>query len=142
MATVAGSDISPDRLTLTAFGGIVLIAGANFVAVRFSNQEVPPFLGGGVRFALAALLFLLVVALRRLPILRGRELVGIVLYGLLGFTGFYALAYRGRSSSCRRASPRWWRRRSRSSPCSLLLCRGWSASPGGASSAGSSPWWV
>ncbi|MDQ1595041.1 MAG: hypothetical protein QOH40_1597, partial [Arthrobacter pascens] len=33
------------RLTLAAFSVAVLLGGANFVAVRLSNQELAPFWG-------------------------------------------------------------------------------------------------
>lgn len=83
----------PDRLTLFAFAGTVFIAGLNFVAVKFSNEELEPFFGGGVRFFLASLLFFAFVALRRVPLPRGRALVGTVIYGVIGFSVFYGLAY-------------------------------------------------
>lgn len=83
----------PDRATLFAFGTFVLIGGFNFVAVRFSNRELAPMLGAGVRFTVAALILLAVVALRRLPMARGKALKAAVLYGLLNFTAAYGLAY-------------------------------------------------
>lgn len=83
----------PDRATIAAFVGFVFIGGINFVAVRFSNRELPPFFGAGVRFSIAALLLVVVVSMRRLPLPRSRALLGAVLYGLLAFTIAYALAY-------------------------------------------------
>ena len=83
----------PDRATLVAFGTFVLIGGFNFVAVRFSNRELAPMFGAGVRFTVAALILLAVVALRRLPVARGRALKAAVIYGLLNFTAAYGLAY-------------------------------------------------
>ena len=83
----------PDRATLVAFGTFVLIGGFNFVAVRFSNRELAPMLGAGVRFTIAALILLAIVALRRLPMARGRALKAAVFYGLLNFTAAYGLAY-------------------------------------------------
>jgi drug/metabolite transporter (DMT)-like permease len=83
----------PDRLTLAAFAAVVVIGGSNFVAVRFSNQELPPFFGAGLRLGLAALLFLALVGVRRIPLPKGQALRGTLLYGLLAFTGAYALAY-------------------------------------------------
>ena len=74
----------PDRATLVAFGTFVLIGGFNFVAVRFSNRELEPMFGAGVRFTIAALILLAVVALRRLP-MAGKGLSGRDL-GLLNFT--------------------------------------------------------
>jgi drug/metabolite transporter (DMT)-like permease len=91
MAPVASQ--VPDRLTLGAFAAVVVIGGSNFVAVRFSNQELPPFFGAGLRLGLAALLFLALVGVRRIPLPKGQALFGTLLYSLLAFTGAYALAY-------------------------------------------------
>ena len=63
------------------------------MAVRFSNRELAPMFGAGVRFTAAALILLAVVALRRLPLARGEALTGVILYGLLNFTAGYGLAY-------------------------------------------------
>jgi drug/metabolite transporter (DMT)-like permease len=84
---------SPDRLTLTAFAALVFIGGSNVVAVSLSNDDLPPFFGAGLRFAVAGSILLAVVAVRRIPLPRGRALFGTVVYGLLGFAVFYALAY-------------------------------------------------
>ena len=84
-----------DRATLLAFAGVVVVAGLNFVAVRFSNRELPPFEGACVRFALAAALFGAYARVRGIALPRGRGLVGAALFGVLGFLGSYALAYWG-----------------------------------------------
>lgn len=83
----------PDRLTMLAFLGVVVVAGANIVAVRFTNEDVPPFFGAGFRFGVAGLLLLAVAAFRRIPLPRQRALVGTALYGLLAFGGAMALGY-------------------------------------------------
>lgn len=94
MATRAPSQQTrPDRVTLAAFAGVVLIGGLNFVAVRFSNEEIEPFFGAGTRFAIAGLLFLALARARGIPMPRGEALTGAVLWGLLAFTVAYALAY-------------------------------------------------
>jgi drug/metabolite transporter (DMT)-like permease len=90
-----GRDARPDRTTLAAFAALVLLVGTNPVAIRFSNRELEPFWGGGVRFTAAALLFWTMVRLRRLPIPRGRALAGAALYGALGIAVFFAFAYWG-----------------------------------------------
>ena len=82
-------------VVLTAFLVMVVLGGANFVAVRFSNVELAPFWGAGSRFVLAAVLLGLIGLALRLPFPRGRTLGGAILYGLLGFGVFYALAYVG-----------------------------------------------
>ena len=78
---------------LLAFAGIVLVGGLNGVAIKFSNAELEPFWGAGLRFGLAALLLFAVVALRRLALPRGQALIGSTLYGILSFGVSYALAY-------------------------------------------------
>ena len=60
-AAVPAVERAPDRLALTAFAGAVLIGGSNFVAVRFSNRELDPLWGAGIRFALAAVVFAVLV---------------------------------------------------------------------------------
>jgi drug/metabolite transporter (DMT)-like permease len=84
-----------DRGPLVAFGVAVLVGGLNFVAVRFSNRELPPFEGAALRFAAASVLFLGYVLARRIALPRGRGLTGAVLFGLLGFSGAYAFLYWG-----------------------------------------------
>jgi drug/metabolite transporter (DMT)-like permease len=83
----------PDAVTLAAFGVMAVIAGSNFVAVRFSNQELPPFWGASLRFAIACALFFVIMRWRRAALPRGRALAGVALYGALGFGAFYALLY-------------------------------------------------
>jgi drug/metabolite transporter (DMT)-like permease len=84
---------SPDRLTVAAFLVMTLIGGSNAVAVRFSNEELAPFWGAAIRFVPAALILAGWVAIRRIPLPRGRALTGAVVYGILNFGLSYALAY-------------------------------------------------
>ena len=83
----------PDRLTLAAFILLIVIGGSNAVAIRFSNQELPPFWGATLRLAPAALVFALAVILLRAPLPRGRGLIGALIYGVLGFGVSYAFIY-------------------------------------------------
>ena len=87
------AESAPDRLALGAFAGAILIGGSNFVAVRYSNKELDPLWGAGFRFALAAVVFGVLVAALRLPLPRGRVLGLIVIYGLIGFAGAYGCLY-------------------------------------------------
>ncbi len=80
-------------VSLAAFSGATVLGGANFLAVRFSNQDLDPFWGAGLRFAIAGLLFVAIALGLRLPWPRGRQLLDTVAYGLVGFTLFYALMY-------------------------------------------------
>ena len=45
-----------DRATLAAFVTGSVLAGGNGVAIRFSNRELDPLWGAGLRFVIAALL--------------------------------------------------------------------------------------
>lgn len=80
---------------LSAFAGAVLLGSANIVAVRFSNRELDPLWGAGTRFAVAASVLCAIAVLTRRPFPRGRSLRGAVSFGLLAFTGAYALFYVG-----------------------------------------------
>lgn len=84
---------APGGFTLAAFGLAVLLGGANFVAVRISNQELAPFWGAGLRFGLAAALFIVIALALRLRWPRGRQLAMTTVYGALAFAISYALLY-------------------------------------------------
>lgn len=83
----------PDSLTVGMYTIAVVLGSGNFVAVRFSNRELAPFWGAGLRFGLAALVFLAIVRWQRLSWPRGRDLALAVAFGVLSFAGFYALMY-------------------------------------------------
>ncbi|HEV3471662.1 MAG TPA: EamA family transporter [Actinomycetota bacterium] len=84
---------APDRATLIAFVGAAFIGGSNFVAVRFSNEDLDPMFGATLRFALATLILFGIMGVMRLPVPRGRGAWGAVVYGVLGFGVSYALLY-------------------------------------------------
>lgn len=84
-----------DRRVLLAFAAVVLLAGSNIVAVRFSNRELDPFWGAGIRFVAASLILWALVARGHHPIPRGRALAGAVVYGVLSFLVAYASFYWG-----------------------------------------------
>jgi drug/metabolite transporter (DMT)-like permease len=86
-------NLDRDRIALAAFVFGTVLAGGNAVGVRFSNRELDPFWGAGLRFLLAAVLLGAVVAVLRLTLPRGRALLGTVLYGTLIFGGAFALMY-------------------------------------------------
>jgi drug/metabolite transporter (DMT)-like permease len=82
-----------DRATVAAFLVGAALAGGNAVAVRFSNRGLDPLWGAGLRFALAAAIFLGVVLVLGLSLPRGRALAGVVLWGLIQFAATFALMY-------------------------------------------------
>ena len=83
----------PDASTLAAFAVSVTIGGANFLAVRFSNRELAPLWGAGLRFAAASSLFVAIALAMHLRRPRGRQLALTALYGALNFAVSYALVY-------------------------------------------------
>jgi len=84
-----------ERVALAAFVAYTVLAGGNAVGVRFSNRELAPLWGAGLRFGLAAALLLAVMVVLRLAFPRGRALVGSLLYGLFNFAGSFGLGYYG-----------------------------------------------
>ena len=78
---------------LAAFLLGATLAGGNAVGIRFSNRELDPLWGAGIRFSLAALVLLAVMAAMRLAVPSGRALTGTLLFGLLQFGAGFALAY-------------------------------------------------
>ena len=82
-----------DRAALGSFTGAVLVGGTNYVAVRFSNRELDPVWGAGLRFALAAAVFAILFAALRLSLPRGRPLALVAIYGVLAFGAAYGCMY-------------------------------------------------
>lgn len=83
----------PDSKTYTAFFLATLIGGANFIAVSLSNRELPPLFGASLRFSLASILFFLIARLWRIPLARGRDAVGAIIFGILNVGVAYAFLY-------------------------------------------------
>jgi drug/metabolite transporter (DMT)-like permease len=73
----------PDRLTLAAFAGFILLSGSAAIAVRYAYQELAPFWLGFMRFGLSGLIFWVLVLTQRIPIPRGRALAGAAVFGTL-----------------------------------------------------------
>ena len=87
------SDVRPDRSTLLAFAGVVVLGGGNAIAVKQSVRELAPFWSAGLRFAVAALLLLAIVVVARRPFPGGRSLAGGLLYGIVAFAASFAFVY-------------------------------------------------
>jgi drug/metabolite transporter (DMT)-like permease len=82
-----------ERAALASFLLGSLFAGGNAVGVRFSNRELAPLWGAGLRFALAAAILVAVMAVLGLTLPRRRALTGALLFGALNFGASFALAY-------------------------------------------------
>lgn len=95
-AVSGGSSLTGlDGSALSAFIILVLLGGANAVAVRFSNLELPPFWGAALRFCFTAIIFWVLVLVRKSCLPRGTGLIGTVLYGFLSVGASYAFLYWG-----------------------------------------------
>ena len=77
------------------FAIVVLIGGTNFVAVRFSNRELAPFWGAGLRFAVAGAILVAFATWRGIRLPLGASFPGVAVLGVLNFGIAYALAYWG-----------------------------------------------
>ena len=83
----------PDLATFAAFAVASLFAGGNAVAIRLGYAELAPFWGAAVRFLCAAAVLLVVVAVTRRELPRGRALGGVMIFGVLNFGLFYMFMY-------------------------------------------------
>ncbi|HEX7001451.1 MAG TPA: EamA family transporter [Trueperaceae bacterium] len=92
-ATAAAGSRRLDLVTALLFAGCVVLAASNFVAVRYSNLDLPPLWGAGLRFGLAAVSYAVLVQLLKLPWLRREDMRDVLVYGVLNFGAFYALTY-------------------------------------------------
>ena len=77
----------PERNVLIAFLFFILAVGGASVAIKITYVELAPFWAATARFLLGGLIFWGVVAYRRLPLPKGRALMGAVIFGALT-TGF------------------------------------------------------
>src|SRR5215217_466932 len=82
-----------EGLLTAAFAAIAVLVGGNAVGIRFSNRELDPLWGAGLRFALAATVLGAAMAVLTLELPRGRALTGALLFGLLDVGGAFALGY-------------------------------------------------
>lgn len=80
---------------IAAFVLFVFIAGVSLVAIRFSNRELPPFFGAGIRLTVGWLILLLLVARSGRPMPRGPAFLGAVLFGAFSFGLGNVFAYWG-----------------------------------------------
>jgi drug/metabolite transporter (DMT)-like permease len=88
----------PDRVTIAAFIGFVLIAGAVSVAIRLGAFELPPFWAATLRYAAAVPIFAGLAIALHIPFPRGANLLGALLFSLT-FVVSTALLYVGVSGS-------------------------------------------
>jgi drug/metabolite transporter (DMT)-like permease len=73
----------PERRILVAFLLFILVGGGASVAIRMTYADMAPFWAAASRFLLGALALWVIAFFRRIPLPRGRALVGAVLFGAL-----------------------------------------------------------
>lgn len=73
----------PERSVLVAFLLFIVVGGGASVAIRMTYAEMAPFWAAASRFALGALALWAIAFFRRIPLPKGRALVGAVLFGTL-----------------------------------------------------------
>jgi len=83
------------RLPLAAFVLTILIGGFNAISVHYTVLELPPFWSATLRLAPASLVLFLLTFILKLPLPKGRALVGAIIFGVLGFGVSYGLMYFG-----------------------------------------------
>jgi drug/metabolite transporter (DMT)-like permease len=84
---------------LSVFIAVVLIGGTNFVAVRFSNRELAPFWGAGLRFAIGGALLVGFAPWRRTRLPLGSACPGAAVLGVVNFGVAYVGACVGTTAS-------------------------------------------
>ncbi len=73
----------PANRVLLAFAAFILVSGGASVAIRISYAELAPFWAATARFSIGALVFWGLVVYKKLPLPKGRALLGAILFGTL-----------------------------------------------------------
>lgn len=90
------ASLAPGWLATAAFIGLCLIWGSTWLAIKVGLRDLPPLTFAGIRFAIAALLLLIVIAARRLPFPHSSTDWRLLAWtGFLNITANYALVFWG-----------------------------------------------
>src|SRR5918992_3137917 len=92
-AIPAAQPARPDQLTLLAFAGVVVFGAINAIAVKVTVGELDPFWSAGLRFVVAGLLLVLIVAATGRTMPRGKSFAGALLYGAVALSGSFGFIY-------------------------------------------------
>jgi len=84
---------TPDRTTLFAFILVILLGGANSVAIRFSNLELAPFWGACIRFVVAGGIYWLLFWGNKMKLPNRKVTAILFINGFLTLGGSFALLY-------------------------------------------------
>lgn len=83
------------RINVSVFVATALIGGGNPVGVAVAVDELDPFWAGAVRFLVAGAIFAVAMLILRVPIPRGKALLGALVYGGFAFFASFALLFWG-----------------------------------------------
>ena len=87
--------IAASRNNLVAVGLVVVIGGANGVAIKYVNRELPIIWGVALRFGIAAAVLLVLMLVMRLPIPSVRLLFGASVFGVLNIAASHVFLHWG-----------------------------------------------
>jgi drug/metabolite transporter (DMT)-like permease len=73
----------PERNVLMAFIFFILVGGGASVAIRITYAELAPFWAATARFLLGALIFWGIIAIKKIPLPKGKALLGAIVFGAL-----------------------------------------------------------
>jgi drug/metabolite transporter (DMT)-like permease len=88
-----------DRVALSAFLGVAVLAGGNAIAIRVGLRALDPLWSAALRFAIASVVLGVTMPLARLPWPRGAERRSAVIFGALGLAAPFALFYHALQST-------------------------------------------
>ncbi|HET7686480.1 MAG TPA: EamA family transporter [Candidatus Limnocylindria bacterium] len=83
------------RINAVVFVAIALIGGGNPVGVNVAVDELDPLWAAAIRFLAAGAIFAIAMPLVRIPVPRGRALLGALIYGVFAFAGSFAFLFWG-----------------------------------------------
>jgi drug/metabolite transporter (DMT)-like permease len=84
------------KLPLIVWFILCLIWGSTWLFIKLGLEDLPPFTFAGIRFVIAAIILLIIIAIRRRPLPRaGRDWVLIAGTGIMAFTINYGLLFWG-----------------------------------------------
>jgi len=91
--------VSSRLTTVAAYAMLCTVWGSTWLAIRFGLEGAPPFLGAALRFGVAFVVLVPIIAWRRSKLPGGRTEWGLVLFvGVVLFTIDYGLIYWGEAN--------------------------------------------
>ena len=83
--------VKTDTRVLAAFALAVILGGGASVAIRYTYTELTPLWAAAIRFFTAAVIFSGLMFIRKVPLPRGRALIGAILFGVLSVGASFSM---------------------------------------------------